>query len=68
MGNLDYFALFYVGGIVLFALLMRKRYRKKQKQALDLQPTNDRVSEELAKKIIEDARSHRKARGVDEES
>jgi hypothetical protein len=68
MDNLDYFALFYVGGILLFGLLMRRRYKRKQEQASEIRPRGDRVKEEMAKKIVEDARSHRKARGVDEES
>ncbi|MBH31476.1 MAG: hypothetical protein CMG71_05735 [Candidatus Marinimicrobia bacterium] len=68
MDNLDYFALFYVGGILLFGLFMRRRYKRKQDQAPKILLGRDRVNEEMAKKIMEDARSHRKARGVDEES
>jgi len=66
--NLNYFALFYVGGILLFGLLMRRRYRRKQNQASKIPPGRNRVNEEMAKKIMEDARSHRKARGIDEGS
>ena len=68
MDNLDYFALFYVGGILLCGLFIRRRYKRKQDQAPKIILGRDRVKEEMAKKIMEDARSHRKARGVDEES
>ena len=68
MDNLDYFALFYVGGILIFGLLMRRRYRRKQRQAPEIPSGRDRVNEEMAKKIMEDAQSHRKSRGVDEAS
>lgn len=68
MDNLDYFALFYVGGILLFGLLMRRRYKRKQEKAPEILSRGDRVKEEMAKKIVEDPQSHRKARGLDKES
>ena len=68
MDNLDYFALFYVGGILLYGLFIRRSYKRKKDQAPKILLGRDRVNEEMAKKIMEDARSHRKARGVDEES
>ena len=54
----NYFAIFYVLGILLFGLFIRIRFKQK----------NNVLKKELAKKIMEDARSQRKARGISEDS
>ena len=57
--HLNYFALFYVAGIIVFGLLMRIRYRSKRDKNLQ-------ESEE--KKRVYDARSHRRERDVADDS
>lgn len=66
--HLNYFALFYVVGILIFGLLMRIRYRHKRDERMRSADENRRVDEEMAKKILDDARSHRRARGIEEDS
>jgi len=57
--HLNYFALFYVAGIIVFGLLMRIRYRSKRDKNLQ---------ESVEKKRVYDAMSHRRERDVADDS
>ena len=57
--HLNYFALFYVAGIIVFGLLMRIRYRSKR---------NKNLQESEEKKRVYDAMSHRRERDVADDS
>ena len=57
--HLNYFALFYVAGIIVFGLLMRIRYRSKRDKNLQESEEKNRVY---------DAMSHRRARDVADDS
>ncbi|MFQ6608994.1 MAG: hypothetical protein ACE5EE_10765 [Fidelibacterota bacterium] len=60
----SYFALFYVVGIICFAVFIRfwlgkKRFREEEKK-LNTLKKSPRVYEEMARKITEDAKEHRR--------
>ena len=66
--HLDYFALFYVAGIIVFGILMRLRYRQREGKSIEDPDKKKRVSEAMARRIQEDAMSHRRARGMEDDS
>ena len=66
--HLNYFALFYVAGIIVFGLLMRIRYRSKRNKNLHESEEKKRVYEAMARKIAEDAMSHRRERDMADDS
>ena len=66
--HLDYFALFYVAGIIVFGVLMRLRYRRRKDKNIEDLDETQRVHETMARKIQEDAMSHRRARGMEDDS
>ena len=66
--HLDYFALFYVAGIIVFGVLMRLRYRRRKEKNIEDPDEKKRVYEAIARKIQEDAISHRKERSMEEDS
>ncbi|MFL3051293.1 MAG: hypothetical protein ACJZ02_06365 [Candidatus Neomarinimicrobiota bacterium] len=64
----NYFAIFYVLGILLFGLFIRIRFKQKNNILKRELAKKKKVDKELAKKIMEDAKSQRKARGISEDS
>ena len=64
----NYFALFYVGGIPFFGLFMRLRYKRKKNKWRDTSSKKKRVDKEMVKKIMKDAKNHRLARKISEDS
>ena len=66
--HLDYFAVFYVAGIIVFGILMRLRYKRKNDTDIDESDENKRVYEAIARKIQEDATRHRRERDMEDDS
>ena len=66
--HLDYFAFFYVAGIIVFGVLMRLRYHRRKDKNIEDPDEKQRVYEAMARKIQEDAISHRKERGMEDDS
>ena len=66
--HLDYFAVFYVAGIIVFGILMRLRYKRKNDTDIDESDENKRVYEAIARKIQEDAMRHRRERDMEDDS
>ena len=66
--HLNYFALFYVAGIIVFGLLMRIRYRSKRNKNLHESEEKKRVYDAMARKIAEDAMNPRRERDVADDS
>ncbi|MBF88410.1 MAG: hypothetical protein CMG75_01920 [Candidatus Marinimicrobia bacterium] len=64
----NYFAIFYVLGILFFALFIRARFKQKNDDLKKICFQKEYVDKELAKKIVEDAKNQRKARGINEDS
>ncbi len=64
----NYFAIFYVLGILLFGLFIRIRFKKRNNVLKRELAKKKKVDKELAKKIMEDARSQRRARGISDDS
>ena len=66
--HLDYFAVFYVAGIIVFGILMRLRYKRKNDTDIDESDETKRVYEAIARKIQEDAMRHRRERDMEDDS
>ena len=66
--HLDYFAVFYVAGIIVFGILMRLRYKRKNDTNIDESDEKKRVYEAIARKIQEDAMRHRRERDMGDDS
>jgi len=66
--HLDYFALFYVAGIIVFGILMRLRYRRRKDKNINDPDKKQRVYEAMARRIQEDSMSHRRERGMEDDS
>ena len=66
--HLDYFAVFYVAGIIVFGILMRLRYKRKIDANIDESDEKKRVYEAIARKIKKDAMSHRRERDMENDS
>ena len=66
--HLDYFAVFYVAGIIVFGILMRLRYKRKNDTDIDESDEKKRVYEAIARKIQEDAMRHRRERDMEDDS
>ena len=66
--QLDYFAVFYVAGIIVFGILMRLRYKRKNDTDIDESDETKRVYEAIARKIQEDAMRHRRERDMEDDS
>ena len=66
--HLDYFALFYVAGIIVFGILMRLRYRRRKDKNIEDPDKKQRVHKTMARRIQEDAMSHRRERGMEDDS
>ena len=66
--HLDYFAFFYVAGIIVFGILMRLRYRRRKDKNIENPDEKQRVYEAMARKIQKDAISHRKERDMEDDS
>ena len=66
--HLDYFAVFYVAGIIVFGILMRLRYKRKNDTDIDESDENKRVYKAIARKIQEDAMRHRRERDMEDDS
>ena len=66
--HLDYFAVFYVAGIIVFGILMRLRYKRKNDTNIDESDEKKRVYEAIARKIQEDAMRHRRERDMEDDS
>ena len=64
----NYFAIFYVLRILLFGLFIRIRFKQKNNVLKIELAKKKKIDKELAKKIMEDAKSQRKARGISEDS
>ena len=66
--HLDYFAVFYVAGIIVFGILMRLRYKRKNDTDIDESDETKRVYEAIARKIQKDAMRHRRERDMEDDS
>ena len=66
--HLDYFAVFYVAGIIVFGILMRLRYKRKIDANIDESDEKKRVYEAIARKIQEDAMRHRREQDMEDDS
>ena len=66
--HLDYFAVFYVAGIIVFGILMRLRYKRKNDTDIDESDEKKRVYKAIARKIQEDAMRLRRERDMEDDS
>ena len=66
--HLDYFAVFYVAGIIVFGILKRLRYKRKNDTDIDESDEKKRVYKAIAREIQEDAVRHRRERDMEYDS